>query len=90
MYRIEFSDQAIKDALKLKKSEQQAYKKLEKLLQELKEHPYSGTGLPEPLKYKRSGQWSRRISKKHRLVYSVNDEKITVLVISAWGHYDDK
>lgn len=27
---------------------------------------------------------------KHRLVYKIEEEKITVLVLSAYGHYDDK
>ncbi|MGC4234601.1 MAG: type II toxin-antitoxin system YoeB family toxin [Niabella sp.] len=34
--------------------------------------------------------WSRRISQEHRLVYRVQDEVITVLVLSAYGHYDNK
>jgi toxin YoeB len=59
-------------------------------LTELEEHPYTGTGKPEPMEYGRIEQWSRRITQKHRLVYSVDDKKITVLVLSADGHYEDK
>lgn len=90
-YRILISEDAEKDFLKLKKSgNKAAILKLNTLLNELREHPYSGTGKPEPLGANRAGQWSRRITDKHRLVYTVNDEEIIVHVISAIGHYDDK
>lgn len=74
----------------LKKKEIQAYKKLLKLLSELREHPEKGTGHPKPLGGNRTGQWSRRITDKHRLVYQIKEEQITVLVLTAYGHYDDK
>jgi len=38
----------------------------------------------------RAGQWSRRISQKHRLIYMIDNEKVIVLLLSAYGHYDDK
>ena len=62
-------------------------KKLEK---ELMEHPKTGTGKPEPLGGNRVGQWSRRITKKHRLVYEIHDKEVVVIVLTAYGHYDDK
>jgi len=90
MYLIDFSDQAKKDLAKLKKNEPASFKKASKLLIEIAEHPQTGTGKPKPLGYNRTGQWSRKITDKHRLVYSIDDEVITVLVLSAAGHYDDK
>jgi len=60
------------------------------LLPELTEHPYSGTGKPELLKHNMKGHWSRRISHKHRLIYQVLEQTITVHIESALGHYDDK
>lgn len=90
MYSLEFTESAKKDLSKLKRSENQAYKKLIKLLEELQEHPYTGTGQPEAMRYGYSGYYSRRISKKHRLIYRVDDVKIEVLVISTSGHYEDK
>jgi hypothetical protein len=44
MYEIEFSKEAAKHVLLLRKSSPQLFKKLERLLDELKEHPYTGTG----------------------------------------------
>ena len=89
-YTLDFSEQAKKDMQALKKSEISAYNKLAKMLEELIEHPTTGTGKPEVLKFGLSGLYSRRITQKHRLVYRVDDAQITVLVISVLGHYSDK
>jgi len=89
IYELIFSRQAKEDLSKLKKSEPQAFKKASKLLLELVEHPTTGSGKPEMLKGNRSGQWSRRISQKHRLVYEIHEEKIDVFILSSYGHYDD-
>ena len=89
-YTLEFDEQALKDIQLLKKSEKQAYNKLLKIKDEITEHPTTGTGKPEVLKFGLSGFYSRRITQKHRLVYKVDNEQITVLIISAIGHYSDK
>ncbi len=81
---------AKKDLEALKKSEPKCYQKAEKLIRELDEHPTTGTGHPKPLGGDRTSQWSRHISGKHRLVYEIHDAVVTVLVLSAYGHYDDK
>ncbi|MBQ1883489.1 MAG: Txe/YoeB family addiction module toxin [Bacteroidales bacterium] len=90
MYVLNFTTEADDDLKKLKKSEPQAAKKALELLNEIMETPYTGRGKPHPLTGDRAGQWSRRITQKHRLVYTVNDNEITILVLAAYGHYDDK
>ena len=62
-------------------------KKIIGLLEELTLHPTIGTGKPEQLKGDLSGYWSRRINKCDRIIYSIEDEKVTVTVISIKGHY---
>lgn len=89
-YELVFSANAIEDITLLKKSDKLAFKKLEKLLLELREHPKTGTGKPQLKKYDLSGFYSRRISQKHRLVYQIIEERVTVLVLAAQGHYGDK
>ena len=90
-YTLEFTGTALADIEKHKKSGDKAVlKKIEKLLNELIEHPATGTGQPEMLKHDLAGLYSRRINKKHRLVYSIDDQIITVHVLSAWSHYSDK
>ena len=89
-YIIKYQKQAVLDAAKLQRSEPQAFKKLLKLESELREHPRTGTGHPEQLKGNRSDQWSRRITEKHRLVYEIHDTEVVVLVLTAYGHYDER
>lgn len=90
-YGVELTEIALEGIKTLKKSgDLQALKKLNKLLTELEEHPTTGTGQIEPLKGNKSGLWSRRITSRHRLIYLINDTEIKVLVISTYGHYEDK
>lgn len=89
-YTIEFTQIAIKTISKYKKSNPLQYKKLVKLLDEMMEHPRTDTGHPEPLKSGDSITYSRRISKNDRLIYDIYEEKVTVLVLTVEGHYDDK
>jgi len=90
-YEIVLSDRAKSDISYFRRSGNLLlYKKTIALLDEISETPYTGTGKPERLKNNLSGLWSRRISGEHRLVYSIDENIITVEVISAKGHYDDK
>lgn len=91
MYEVVLTDNAKKDIIKLEKSgDKKSLKKLLSLLEELENHPERGTGKPEQLKYFDVPTWSRRISDKHRLVYQIKEKIVTILVLSAWGHYNDK
>lgn len=90
-YTLEFTKSVLEDIKKHKKSgDKLVLKKLEKLFNELINHPRTGSGQPEQLKYDLVGLYSRRINKKHRLIYSIDDEIVTVYLISAWSHYGDK
>jgi toxin YoeB len=90
-YLINYADKAKGDLNKFSKSgDVGSIKKIKKLVEELKEHPRSGTGKPEQLKgYKDREIWSRRITEKHRLVYEIREEVVIVLILSAYGHYED-
>ncbi|MBO4664924.1 MAG: Txe/YoeB family addiction module toxin [Bacteroidaceae bacterium] len=90
MYNIEFTSDALADLAKLAKSEPKIYEKTLRFIEELKEHPKTGLGHPEALKGKPEGRWSREITKKHRLVYQIFDTEVLVLILSAYGHYNDK
>lgn len=87
VYRIVFSSDAQKDLILLKKKAPQALAKLARLLDELKEHPRTGTGQVEALKGYDGNVYSRRITQEHRLVYRVYDDTVEVLVLSAFKHY---
>lgn len=90
MYNIEYSIKAQEGLAMLKANEPRNFQKAVKLLNELAVHPRTGTGKPKQLSGDRSGQWRRKISDRHRLVYEIHDQVVEVLVLSTWGHYDDK
>jgi toxin YoeB len=90
VYIVIFSRKAQQDLESLKKSEPAAYKKARLLIEELAEQPKTGRGKPQLKKYDLEGLYARKITDKHRLVYSIDDEIVTVYIISAKGHYDDK
>ncbi len=47
--------------------------------------PFTGIGKPEPMRHVGPNIWSRRITKEHRLLYLVSDQKINFL--QARFHY---
>ncbi|MCE5177935.1 MAG: Txe/YoeB family addiction module toxin [Porphyromonadaceae bacterium] len=88
-YEIDFSEKAVQDIDFHKKAGNIALlRKIDEFLNELREHPFTGTGKPESLKYDLSGKWSRRINSEHRLIYSIADT--VVYIHSAKGHYEKK
>ena len=89
MYVIEFTVQAQKDVIALQKHNPKLIKKLATLLEELREHPRTGTGQVEQLRYFEKETWSRRLNREHRLVYEIHENEILVLIVSAYGHYSE-
>jgi len=87
-YRIKLQPAAEKHLSAYKRSGNKGnLKRIQVILKELEVHPYIGTGQPEQLKHQLSGFWSRRINRKDRLIYKVDEDIVLVLVISAMGHY---
>ena len=73
---------------KLREQDKRLHKALCKLLKKMlrSNDLTKGFGKPEPLKHNLSGLWSRRISKKDRLVYRFDEKCISIFAIG--GHYD--
>ena len=90
IYSIRLSDRVKDDLARLAKSEPKAFAKAGKFIEELRVHPKTGTGHPEPLRGLPEGRWSRQITKKHRLIYQIFATEVYVDVLAAYGHYDDK
>ncbi len=63
----------------------QIQKKIEELIIDIQEHPFTGIGQPEALKHNLSGFWSRRINREHRIIYQVMDGMIEITSLK--GHY---
>lgn len=53
--------------------------RIEKLIDDIKKQPFKGLGKPEPLRFKHSGYWSRRIDQRHHLVYKVHQGDIYIV-----------
>ena len=91
MYDLRFTDDAEADMFRLQKSgDIKAFDRLILLLEEIRIHPKKGIGRPKRLKHLPGNQWGRRITRKHRLVYEIFENTISIEIQQAWGHYDDK
>ena len=90
IYKVVNTPEADEDQVRLAKNEPKVFLKAMKFIEELREHPKTGTGHPEPLKSKPEGRWNRALTKKHRMVYRIFDEEVVILILSSYGHYDDK
>jgi toxin YoeB len=63
------------------------HKNLCRILREMQRgDPTTGIGKPEPLKHGLRGLWSRRLSHADRLIYTFDDDHISIMAIG--GHYD--
>ena len=83
-----YSVKAREDISYWKKSGNKAVQqKISALIDDILEHPYTGQGKPEALKYELSGSWSRRITQADRLVYSVDIENYRIEIETLRGHY---
>ena len=77
-YELMLSAKAEKDlAWHAKSGNKTSIKKIYILFEELVNHPYTGTGKPEPLRGDLAGYWSRRINKKDRIIYQINEDYIS-------------
>ncbi len=82
---IRFTPGALEDFNWWKDQLPEKAERIKKLLVNIMETPFSGSGKPEPLLYELSGYWSRRIDREHRLVYRIDGDNL--IVISCRYHY---
>ena len=57
------------------------------LIDDVEQHPFTGLGKPEPLRYEWAGYWSRRISGEHRLVYRITGKRGSEVCLIAQCRY---
>jgi toxin YoeB len=85
---LNLSDQFLSDIQKLKSENIKLPSKVWDLIIDIEKNAINGLGKPEPLKGNFAGYYSRRITDKHRLIYKPT--KDSILIVSCYGHYDDK
>jgi toxin YoeB len=83
---LEFEPEAFEDLVWWIEHDMKKIRRILSLIREIQRTPFQGTGKPEPLRGDLSGAWSRRIDKKHRIVYKVFEDKILITAIR--GHYE--
>lgn len=84
--KLIFVDESWEDYIYWQKTDKRMLKRINALIKDIARNPFNRIGKPEPLKYKYSGFWSRRIDSEHRLIYQVRDNEI--LIAKCRFHYD--
>ena len=82
---IQWTDNAWEDYLHWQQYDKTKLKRINRLIKEIKRHPFEGIGEPEPLKHQLQGYWSRRIDREHRVVYKV--DKDILIIVQCRYHY---
>ena len=75
------------DYLYWQRQDKRTLRRINRLVEDVLRSPFSGVGRPEALKANLSGLWSRRIDERHRLVYAVEDQRVTI--VSCRYHYGE-
>jgi toxin YoeB len=83
--RLELDPQALEDLRYWVETDRRKALRILQLIEQTLRSPLSGAGKPEPLKFRLSGCWSRRIDREHRLVYKV--ERDALVVLACRYHY---
>lgn len=85
-YQVKLSKRADKDREKL--ISVGLSKKAKELIDIISENPYQNPPPYEKLVGNLQGFYSRRINIKHRIIYTVHEEELIVVVRSLWTHYE--
>lgn len=77
-HKVIWQANAWEDYLYWQTNNKTVLKKINELIRAIDIDPFVGVGKPEPLKYTLAGFWSRRITLEDRLVYTVDDQTVTI------------
>ncbi|MGL5204531.1 Txe/YoeB family addiction module toxin [Cetobacterium sp.] len=87
MLNILFTPNAWEDIQELEKEDKKLYQKAKKMITESARDPFNRSGKAEKLKGKNfEGCYSKRIDKKHRIIYKFNEGEL--IILACFGHYD--
>jgi toxin YoeB len=70
--KLQWAEEAWDDYLWWQANDTKLLRRINEILRDTMRGPFDGLGRPEALRNELSGQWSRRISQEHRLVYRVS------------------
>ncbi len=83
---LAWTQEAWKDYIYWQGQDRKTLKRINRIIFDTQRNPFEGFGKPEPLKENLSGFWSRRIDESNRLVYVVDNNRLTI--ISCRYHYE--
>lgn len=86
MYRVVYTETALKDIPKLKAAHLD--EKAKRLIELIRQNPWHTPPSYEKLVGDMDGLYSRRINIQHRLVYEVYEEEQVIKIVSLWIHYE--
>ncbi len=76
--KLVFHGLAWEDDLHWQQTDAKLLVRINRLIKECMRTPFEKAGKPEPLRGSLSGWWSRRITREHRLVYRVEDDRLPI------------
>ena len=85
--KVIFSETAWSDYLHWSEQDRKILVAMNRLIEDIRRHPFTGLGKPEPLRGELAGYWSRRITGEHRLVYRVQGKGVDQEVAIARCRY---
>ena len=83
--KIVFADRGWEDFIYWVENDRKIAARIVRLIKDIEREPFDGLGKPEPLRHDLTGFWSRRSTDEHRLIYSVDKER--VLIAQARYHH---
>lgn len=84
---LAWTPQAWEDYVYWQNTDTRTVKRINELLRDALRTPFEGLGKPEPLRFDLAGCWSRRIDREHRIVYLLNEQAHTLVVLQCRYHY---
>lgn len=77
--KIEWTHVAWKEYVYWQTQDRKNLQRINKLVEATVRNPFEGIGKPEALRENLSRYWSRRIDDTHRLVYAVDEARLTII-----------
>lgn len=84
---LAWTPQAWEDYLFWQATDKRTLRRINELLRDALRQPFAGLGKPEPLRFELAGCWSRRINQEDRLVYRLDTQGTTLIVLQCRYHY---
>jgi toxin YoeB len=86
-YKVTILPTAHEDLDWFRRHDKTSYTKAFDLVREIMQHPRTGIGKPERLKYFEKEVYSRRVNHKDRIVYTIYEGIGEIDISSCRGHY---